>query len=171
MEELSQLYEDKATLVRQLEKTPSLSAKAKHVMYNYLLSACLLAALILDIMFVFKFETVNLGPGEKVLLFNAVLSIVLDSIFFIGVLFYFIEIYSWIAARALVTLITLSISFGYYHISIHLLVYLSLLMIIISFALGLLLGVKLFPPRVPKIIEVDIDEVEKLKKTIYVFPD
>jgi hypothetical protein len=36
---------------------------------------------------------------------------------------------------------------------------------------GLFLAVKLCPPRVPKTIEVDIDGVEKINKTVYVFAD
>ena len=171
LEELSQLYEDKATIVKQIEKTPSLAARAKCLKYNYMLFACLLMALILDTILIFKIDIGNLGSGEKVHLFNTILSIVLDVVFIVGVIFYLVEIYSWIAARALVTLLTLMISFGYYHSEIHLLVYLSLFLIIVSFALGLLMGVKLFPQRIPKTIEIDIDGVEKLKKTIYVYPD
>ena len=170
LEELSQLYEDKTTIVKQIEKTPSLAARAKCLKFNYMLLVCLLLALTLDVIFMFKIDT-SLGSGEKILLFNTALSIVLDLVFVIGVFLYFVEIYSWIAARALVTLLTLMISFGYYHSEIHMLVYISLFLIIVSFALGLLMGVKLFPPRVPKVIEIDIDGIEKINKTVYVYPD
>ena len=170
LEELRNVYDDKATLIKQIEKTPSNAAKTKYVKYNYLLCGCLLMALILNVLFLFKFEP-DLGAGERVLLYSTLLSIVLDVVFIVGVLMYFIEIYSWIAARALLTLMTLLISFGYFKTEIHLFVYLSFALIIVSFTLGLLLGVKLCPQRVPKIVEVEIDETEKIKKTVYVFPD
>jgi hypothetical protein len=51
------------------------------------------------------------------------------------------------------------------------LLFISLTIVVISFILGLLLGVKLCPPRVPKNIEIDIDGTEKICKTVYVFPD
>ena len=171
LEELSHMYEDKATIVKQIEKTPSLTAKAKCLKFNYMLFACLLLALILDTILIFRIDMSNLGSGERILLFNTALSIVLDIVFLVGVFLYLVEIYSWIAARALVTLFTLMISFGYYNSEIHILVYISLFLVIISFALGILMGVKLFPQRVPKEIEIDIDGVEKIKKTIYVYPD
>ena len=171
LEELSQLYKDKVALVRQIEITPSKSAKAKYGIYNYLLASLLLAALVLDVILIFKLEDQS-NKGNTILYFNTLLSIGLDIVFLVGVLMYRIEIYSWIATRALVTLLTIIISLGYYHVSFHPLIYVSLSLIIVSFVLSLWLVIKkLCPPRVPKIIEVDIDGVEKIKKTILVYPD
>ena len=165
LEELSHLYKDKVTIMKQLEKTPSKVMKYKYAVFNYMLAVLLLAALVLDVILLFKANW-----GIIIVDFNTALSVVLDVVFLVGVLLYRIEIYSWIASRALVTLLTIIISLAYYFLSVHLLVYVSLTLVVISFALGLFLGVKLCPPRVPKVIEVDIDGVEKIHKTIYVFP-
>ena len=167
LEELSQLYKDKATIMRQLEVTPSKVMKYKYRMLNYLLAGFLLAALILDgILLFFRLER-----GYQIIDVNSVLNVVLDAVFLVGVLLFRIENYSWIAARAVITLISISILHAYYHQSVDILIFISFALVIASFVLGLLLGVKLCPQRVPKVIEVNIDETEKINKTIYVFPD
>jgi hypothetical protein len=167
LEELSLLYKDKVTIMKQLEVTPSKKMKYKYGIFNYTLANFLLAALILDVILLFKVEW-----GNLIVDFNTAINVVLDVVFLVGVLLYRIEIYSWIASRALVTLITVTVSLIYYpNLAIHVLVYVSLALILISFILGLFLSVKLCPPRVPKMIEVDIDGNEKIKKTIYVFSD
>ena len=167
LEELSQLYKDKVTIVRQLELTPSKAMKNKCRKLNYVLAALLLTALVMhSILFV------NLQFGKLVIDFTAGLNVVLDVLFLIGVLLYWIEIYSWIASCALVTLITLLSSLYYYDIhEISPLLFISLSLILVSFVLGLLLSVKLCPGRVPKTIEIDVDGTEKINKTIYVFSD
>jgi len=168
LEELSQLYKDKVTIVRQLELTPSKVMKQRFQMLNYLLAALLLTALVLhSILFI------QLEWGSKWIMdFFAGLNVILDVVFFVGVLMYRVEIYSWIASCAVVTLITLSMSLYYYQIhEINPLLFISLCLILISFILGLMLGVKLCPPRIPKTVEVDIDGIEKINKTVYVFSD
>lgn len=168
LEELSQSYKDKVSIVKQLELTPSKLMKYKFRMFNYMLAGLLLAAMILDVIIIVHSE---LGTYLVMDIFFG-LSVVLDVIFLIGVLLYRIESYSWIASRAIVSLITITISMYYYTIAeIDKLVFVSLALIAIFFVLGLLLGVKLCPSRVPKIIEVDIDGSEKINKTVYVFPD
>jgi len=183
LEDLSPLYKDKAYLVRQIETTPSKAMKAKNGIYNYILAVFLFAALVIDVILIFKLDKSNwttASPGLLVLNYTIAISVVLDTIFLIGVFMYRIEIYSWIASRALVTLLTVILSFGYFGAMlrdanidplIYTLVYVTLGLIVISFFLGMFLGVKMCPSRVPKIIEVEIDENEKIKKTIYVFPD
>ena len=167
LEELSQLYKDKVTIVRQLELTPSVAMRSKYRMYNYLLAGLLLAALVLDAALLFK-----LNWGKTIIDFTTALNGVLDVVFLVGVLLYRIEIYSWIASCAVVTLITILTSLYYYELrEVDPLLFISLATIVISFILGLLLGVKLCPPRVPKTVQVDIDGTEKINKTVYVFPD
>ena len=166
LEELSQIYKDKVTIVKQLELTPSKIMKYKFRMLNYILAALLSIALVLDILLLLRLKW-----GNWIIDFNTMLNVVLDVVFVIGVLLFRIENYSWIAARAVVTLVTITVSFMYYHQPIDILLFTSLNLIVASFFLGLLLGVKLCPPRVPKIIEVDVDGTEKISKTIYVFPD
>ena len=167
LEELSQLYKDKVTIMRQLELTPSNAMKNKYMMYNYLLAGLLLSAFVLDAILLFK-----LNWGNAIIDVTTALNVALDAVFLVGVLLYRIEIYSWIASCAVVTLITLLTSLYYYDLrAIDPMLFISLSLIVISFILGLLLGVKLCPQRVPKNIEVDIDGTEKINKTVYVFPD
>jgi len=168
LEELSHVYKDKVTIIKQLEKNPSKMMKYKYAVFNYTLANLLLAALILDTILLFKADWQFL-----IVDCFAALNVGLDIVFLVGVLLYRTETYGWIASRAIVTLLIIIVS-NYFlppHSSVQVLVYVSLALIVISFVLGLFLGVKLCPPRVPKIIEVDIDGVEKINKTIYVFPD
>ena len=165
-EELSQLYKDKATIMKQLEVTPSKRMKYKYRMLNYLLAGLLLAALILDVMLLLRLKW-----GSQIVDINSILNVVLDAVFVVGVLLFRIENYSWIASRAVISLISIMTLYAYYHQPIDILIFISLSLIIASFVLGLLLGIKLCPQRVPKVIEVIIDETEKINKTIYVFPD
>jgi len=165
-EELSLLYKDKLTIVKLLEQTPSKVMRRKFQIPNYGLAVLLLTVLVLDTILFFDFK------GNIIIDVTAGLNVVLSALFSIGVLVYWIEIYSWIASSAVVTLITLCASLYYYELrDINSLLFVSLSLIVISFILGLLLGVKLCPPRVPKTIEVDIDGIEKINKTVYVFPD
>ena len=171
LEELSHLYKNKVTLVRQIEITPSKATRAKYAKYNYLLAFLLSAALVLDVILVLATDK-SLGTGNTVIIVNNIISIILDLIFIVGVLSFHIPIYGWIASRALFTLLTIIVSSGYFHVAIHPVIYLSLSFIIVSFMLGLWLGIKkLCPPRIPKIIEIDVDGLEKIKKTILVYPD
>jgi len=168
LEELSHVYKDKVTINEQLEKTPSKMMKYKYAVFNYTLANLLLVALVLDAILLFKADWQYLIVDGC-----AALNVGLDIIFLVGVLLYRTETYGWIASRAIVTLLIIIVS-NYFlppTESIQMLVYVSLALIVVSFVLGLFLGVKLCPPRVPKIIEVDIDGVEKINKTIYVFPD
>lgn len=176
-EDLSPLYRDKATLVRTIEITPSKAMKAQYGMFNYLLAVLLFAALVLDFILVFKLDYENMlkfqwNYGDWVVNSNILISVILDAVFFVGVLMYRIDTYSWIASRALVTILTIVLTFAYFFgTHVDMLVYISLGLILVSLILGLFLGVKLCPSRVPKIVEIDIDGVEKINKTIYVFPD
>ena len=167
LEELSQLYKDKVAIVKLLEQNPSKIMRHKFMMHNYVLALLLLSVLILDTILFFQ-----LKKGNLVVEFTSGLNVILCAIFMTGVIMYRIEIYSWIASSAVVTLITLLASLYYYELrDINPLLFVSLFLIVISFILGLLLGVKLCPSRVPKTIEVDVDGVEKINKTVYVFPD
>ena len=166
LEELSQLYKDKATIMKQLEVTPSKVMKYECRMLNYLLAGLLLTAMILDSLLLLRLEW-----GSIIIDANSILNVVLDAVFLVGVLLFRIENYSWIAARAVVTLVTITVSYAYYHIPINILIFISFSLIVASFILGLLLGVKLCPQRIPKVVEVNIDGIEKINKTIYVFPD
>jgi len=167
LEELSQVYKDKVTINKQLEKTPSKLMKYKYAVFNYTLANFLLAALVLDAILLFKADWQFLIIDGF-----AALNVGLDIVFLVGVLLYRSETYSWIASRAIVSLLIIIVS-NYFipNSSVQVLVYVSLALISVSFVLGLFLGVKLCPLRVPKVIEVDIDGVEKINKTIYVFPD
>jgi len=167
LEELSQLYKDKVTIVKLLEQTPSIVMRHKFRMHNYGLAVLLAVVLVLNVILFFQLKW-----GTVIIDFTTALNVVLSAIFLTGVLLYRIEIYSWIASSAVVTLITLIASLYYYELrDINPLLFVSLSLIVICFILGLLLSVKLCPSRVPKTIEVDIDGIEKINKTIYVFPD
>ena len=175
LEDLSPLYKDKAYLVRKIETTPSLVMRSTYSLVNYMLAAFLLIALVLDIIAIIKTGLSGWKKMEFAKLIinsNVAFSIILDAAFFVGVLLYRINTYSWIATRALVTLIALITSYSFSStVKIDTLVFISFGLIVISFVVGLFLSVKLCPPRIPKIIEVDIDGTEKINKTIYVFPD
>ena len=175
LEDLSPLYKDKAFLLKTISNTPSKAMRNKYKMHNYLLVSFLFAAFVVDVLLLFKLDLWKSGKlldmGQWVVHFNVIVSVILDVVFLIGVLMYRINTYSWIACRALITLIAIIAAFGLF----DMLVYFSLGFIMISFILGLMLGVKLCPARVPKTIEreIDIDGSEKIlkKNTIYVFPD
>jgi len=168
LEELSVLYQDKATIIKQLEVIPSKMLKHKYRLFNYMLAGLLLIITILDVIIL-----TNIQWGMYPILdVNYALSVVLDVIFFVGVLLYRSEIYSWVASRAVVSLITILIMI-YDHLfpDINVLIIISLTLVIVFLILGLHLSVKLCPPRVPKVIELDIDGTTKVNKTIYVFAD
>ena len=167
LEDLSPLYKDKVAIVRQLEQTPSRAMRSKYQAYNYLLAALLLTAFVLDAILFFK-----LNWGKKIIDYTTAFNVALDAAFLVGVLLYRIEIYSWIASCAVVTLITLLSSLYYYDLrDIDPLLFISLTMVVMSFILGLMLAIRLCPPRIPKLVQVDIDGTEKINKTVYVFPD
>ncbi len=166
LEELSQQYKDKITIVKQLESTPSKVMKYKYRVYNYALILLLLGTLVLDTIMLLRVKWENpLLDGF------ACLNVLLDAVLMIGVIRYRIENYSWISSRALVLLIQMIVTHVYYHQAIDTLTFVILVLVIASFVLGLFLGVRLCPQRVPKVIEVDIDENERINKTVYVFPD
>jgi len=171
LEDLSPLYKDKAFLVKTISSTPSKAMKTKYKIHNYLLAALLFAAFVIDVILFFKLEPWKGDILSDTRQFNVVISVVLDLVFIAGVLLYRINIYSWIACRAFITLIAIIVAFGEF----ELLDYVSLGLILISFVLGLFLSVKLCPARVPKTIEreIDVEGSEKIinKNTIYVFPD
>ena len=168
LEDLSLLYKDKNTIIRQLELTPSTKTIHKYRWLNYLLASLLLAATILDIIIIS-----NMSWGmPPVLVFHYGLCVALDAIFLVGVLLYWIESYSWVASRAVVSLTLIAVTAYYQSLNdVHVLIFISFGLIITFFVLGLLLCVKLCPPRVPKFIELEVDESEKINKTKYVFPD
>ena len=167
LEELSQKYKDKATIMKQLEITPSNAMKIEHRLLNISLVVLLGLALIVDTI------TLNNFQKNEYLIVNATtaINVVLDFVFLLGALLYWIEIYSWIACRAVSSLVIIVSTSMYYRDMVSVWVYVSLGLVILSFIIGLLLAVRLCPRRVPKIIEVPISEDEKIKKTIYVFPD
>jgi len=168
LEELSMKYKDKATVSRQLEIIPSRTMKDKYRLFNYMLAALLLVVTILDIIILSK---LNWGK-YPILDINFALSIVLDAIFLVGVLLYRNEIYSWVASRAVVSLIIiLTMISGQLFPDINVLIFVSLSLVILFLVLSLFLGIRLCPPRVPKVVEVDVNGIAKINKTIYVFPD
>jgi len=165
LEELSQLYKDKITIMKQLEVTPSRTMKSKFRVYNYFLAVLLLVVLVLDIITLSRLQW-----GNWIIDTNLVVNIALDVVFLVGVLLFRVEIYTWIAARAVITLLTImAVHTEYYQIDI--LVFVSLTLIVVSFVLGMMLSPKLRPPRVPKTIEVNNGKNQTMNKTIYVFPD
>ena len=165
LEELSQLYKDKITIMKQLEVTPSRTMKSKFRVYNYFLAVLLLVVLVLDIITLSRLQW-----GNWIIDTNLVVNIALDVVFLVGVLLFRVEIYTWIAARAVITLLTImAVHTEYYQIDI--LVFVSLTLIVVSFVLGMMLSPKLRPPRVPKTIEVNNGKNQTMNKIIYVFPD
>ena len=168
LEELALLYKDRKTILRQLELTPSKKTIQKYRWYNYLLAGLLLVATILDIIIL---NSLNWGK-HPILDFHYGLCVALDAIFLVGVLMYRIESYSWVASRAVVSLTLIAVTAYYQSFNdVHALIFISFGLILTFFVLGLLLGVKLCPPRVPKLIELDVSETEKIHKMKYVFPD
>ena len=169
LEEMTQLYKDKMTIVRTLEVTPSKAMRQKYKPLNFLLVGLLMAVLVLNVILLFKVQWM-ITP--IIIKFTTALNVALNACFLYFVWTYRIEVYSWISSCALITLVTLTSSLYYYEFQeISPLLFISILLILVCFVLGLMLGVKLCPPRVPKIIEVDIDGTEKINKTIYVFGD
>ena len=165
LEDLSHLYKDKITIMKELESTPSRIMRYKFRTHNYLLAALLMVALVLD-----SIALSRLQWGDWVIDTNLVLNVLLDVVFLVNILLFRVEIYTWIAARAVMTLITIMAAHTEYY-QIDILVFVSLTLIVASFVLGMTLGVKLCPPRVPKTVEVNVGENQKINKTIYVFPD
>ena len=165
LEELSKKYKDKITIVKQLEVTPSLAMRKKYQLFNLIMTGLLLTILVLDVILVIN------STLENWLKYVPFLNVFIDIILLIGILRYRIENYSWIAARAIVSVIYIIISNAYFHFPIDVITIIVLGLIIISFFLGIFLSMRLCPPRIPKTIEVDIDGTEKINKTIYVFPD
>jgi hypothetical protein len=170
IEDLSFLYKDKRSIARQIDSIPSKAMKEKYWIFNYILASFLLAALIMDILLFFRLDWGWLNTRawwQLTIHFNVIISLVLDSLFFVSVLMYRINMYSWIVVRALTTMVVFLVA---YIDNNPLLADKFLLipfgLILLSFVVGLLLSWKLCPPRIPKIIEVDIDGVEKIKKTI-----
>ena len=165
LENLSHLYKDKITIVKQLEATPSMIMKCKFRIYNYILAVLLLVVLVLDIALLSRLQW-----GDWIIDSHLIINIALDVVFLISVLLFRIEIYSWIAARAVVTLLTILVAQTQYD-QIDVLIFISLALIIASFVFGITLGEKLCPPRIPKIIQMDIGNDEIHNKTVFVFPD
>ena len=168
LEDVSQMFKDKVFIVKQLEKTPSEKMKSKYFIHNIILSLLLLLAITADLI---TFTKLDLSIQNNWIMYFTALNIVLDIIFWIGVKLYRVETYSWIASRALVSLIVIITSYMYYYQTVDYLVYVSLCLVSLSFVFGLWLGVHLCPPRVPKCIEVKINKEEMVEKVIYVFPD
>ena len=176
LEELSLQFKDKITIVKQLESTPSMVMKWKYLNYNHAMSILLFAIFILDIAALYLQWT-----GKKDYISFAwirslpYLNLFIDIIVLAGVLRYRIETYSWVAARAVVSVVQIIVIHAYYRTQPvdfgQISDYIVLGLALITFVMGLFLGVKLCPPRVPKTIEVNIDENEKINKTVYVFPD
>jgi hypothetical protein len=137
------------------------------------MSVLLFAILVLDIILLYQQRTASVVELSIYSWTKAFpyFNILIDILLLTGVLRYRIEIYSWIAARAVISVIQIVVLNVISSQTVDVLIWIVLLLVVISFLLGLFLGVKLCPPRVPKEIEVDIDGVEKIKKTVYVFPD
>jgi hypothetical protein len=168
LDEMSQLYKDKLYIVRLLESMPSVIMKYRYRMFNYLLAAMLTTSLLLDAVTVHRMD----WGRYPVIDVNSALNIAMDAVFLCGILMYRIETYGWIAARAVISIITIAVSYIHYHHAVDIIVFVSLALILVSFVFGLMLGIRLCPPRVPKIVEIDLGILEKkISKTIYVFPD
>ena len=167
LEDLSMKYKDIITIVRQLEKTPSIERKRKYLPQNIILSFLLLTALGIDTITLIQLDrnVINIILGFSIL------NVVLDVIFLYGVKTFKIEVYSWIASRAVVTLIMIVISYAYYYQAVHYLVYVSLGLVTCSLIFGLYLSTQLCPRRIPTYKEVSVDGQEKVVKRIFIFPD
>jgi len=165
LEKLSYLYKDRITIMKQLEATPSRTMKYKFRTYNYILAALLLIVLVLDVIALSRSQR-----NDWIIDISLALNVLLDVVILINVLLYRVEIYSWIAVRAVVPLVTILTAHTLFY-QIDMLVFVSLTLIVVSFILGTKIGVKLCPPRVPKSVEVNVGENHKINKTIYVFPD
>ncbi|MDR1865014.1 MAG: hypothetical protein LBR08_05510 [Bacteroidales bacterium] len=186
LEDMSQKYKERIMIVKLLENTPSIAMKKKYFRFNIGMFILLLAILAVDMVVLVKLyhpEWLQ-SVGSNMLIetgayteinflvgFFALLNVGIDLILLVGAGFYRIETYSWIAARGLVSLLQLVVVNLYYRHATDVFTFLSLGLVAVSFLAGLFMSVKLCPPRVPKSIEVDVDENEKIKKTIYVFSD
>ena len=127
LEELSLLYKDKITIMQQLEATPSRTMKSKFRVYNYILAVLLLVVLVLDIITLSRLQW-----GDWIVDTNLVVNIALDVVFLAGVLLFRVELYTWIAARAALTLLTIIAAHTEYY-QIDILVFVSLFLIMVSF--------------------------------------
>jgi hypothetical protein len=110
------------------------------------------------------------GELEFLNLSFAFFNLLLDIFLLVGIALYRMEAYSWIAARAIISLLQIIAVNAVYHF-IDPLSYYTLGLLLISFIAGLFMSVKLSPRRVPKVIELVDGNNETIKKTIYVFPD
>ena len=168
-EDMSKSFKDVMTIANQLELTPSVKMKQKYRLYNYGLAVMLAVAWGLDFILLGRVEWDSV---HFVIAINTSLNVALDLVFLVGVLMYRTEIYSWISSRAVLSVVTIMVSFYHFGFSsVDVLHYISLGLIVATFILGMLLGVKLCPPRIPKTIEIKVDEKEKINKTIHVFAD
>ena len=165
LEDLSQLYKNKIAIMKQLEATPSRIMRYKFRTHNYFLAVLLLIVLFLDTIALSRSQW-----GDWIIDSNLVLNVILGVVFLVNVLLFRIEIYTWIAARAVVTLLTIIAAHTEYY-QMDILVFVSLTLIVVSFVVGMALGARLCPPRVPKTVEIHVGENQKINKTIYVFPD
>jgi hypothetical protein len=163
-----------------LENAPSIAMKKKYYHYNIGVFILLLAIFAFDsiIMAIFFFPEWFHAPVLQYSYFERYVILIADAInmtadiaLLIGVGLYKMETYSWIAVRAVLSLLQIVAVNVSSHHDTDGLVYLTFGLLVISFFAGLFMSIKLSPRRVPKIIDVVVDENEKIKKTIYVFPD
>ena len=135
--------------------------------HNLILGILLITTLGMDTITLIRFDK----SVVNIILYFSILNVVLDVLFLYGVKTYKMEVYSWIASRAVVSLIMIIMSYAYYFQAVHYLVYVSFGLVTVSFILGLFLAVRLCPRRVPTYKEVSVNGYDKVVKRIYVFPD
>jgi hypothetical protein len=155
------------------------AVKKKYFYWNVAVFILLLSIFVLDLMLLAKmffpdrFYSSDSGYAvelESLNLFFVFFNLLLDILLLVGIALYRMDAYSWIAARAVISLLQIIAVNAVYHF-IDVLSYYTLGLLIISFVAGLFMSVKLSPRRVPRIIELVNDENETIKKTVYVFPD
>jgi hypothetical protein len=177
-EDISKRFKDKIAIIKQLEGVPSLSMRKKYRWFNVGIFILLLAIFTLDVWAMLRFffpETFHPGTEESVAAWLlgglVILNIAIDAVLLIGVALYRLDTYSWISARAIISLlqiIAVQVSFPKAGDPLN---YYILGLLVVSLAFGLFMSARLSPHRIPKKIEVTNSEGDKIPKIIYVFPD
>ena len=179
LDDISKKYKKNMAIIKMLESTPSIAMKKKYYYHNIGVFILLFAIFVLDSIISAKFffpEWLNApkliyNDFEKYIIMTVnLINIALDVMLLIGADLYRMETYSWIAVRALISLVQIITVNVASRLNTDSLIYFTLVLLVASFVAGMFMGVKLSPRRVPKTIEVEIEN-EKIKKTIYVFPD
>jgi hypothetical protein len=179
LEDLLKKYRENMFIIKTLESTPSVTMKKKYFYCNVAVFVLLLSIFVFDLLLLAKLffpDWFSLADSDYAVeleflnVFFVLFNLLLDILLLIGIALYRMEAYSWIAARAVFSLLQIIAVNAVYHF-IDPLSYYTLGLLLVSFIAGLFMSVKLSPRRIPKTIELVNSENETIKKTIYVFPD